>query len=409
MKFPTLDDIDPQGKTVLIRVDLNSPIDPETRRVRDNERFRAHAQTVEEVAAKGGKAVVLAHQGRRGEPDFLPLEQHAEILSKYLNRDVRYVPDVIGDAAREAIMGMGEGEVILLDNVRFLEEETREADPETHARSRLVSSLAPLSDVFVLDAFSVSHRSHASIVGFPQVLPTVAGRVMERELKALSEIIEKDREITLFTGGNKPKDCIEVIEALWRSGRLRRLLTAGILGQLFLLSRGHDLGEPSLRYLREKGFMELAGKVKALGEALGDRVLTPIDVACRVDGERVEIDVGDLPAPGLILDIGRRTAELYGGIIRELREDEAVVVKGPAGAYELPEFRLGSRIIYEALRRSRAFTLIGGGDSSTALKMLGMRFEDFSYVSLGGGALIRFLAGKPMPGVAVLLRQVASP
>ncbi len=408
MRFPTLDDIDLQGKTALIRVDLNSPIDPKTGKIQDNERFRAHAETVEEVAARGGKAVVLAHQGRRGEQDFLPLKQHAELLSKYLNREARYVPDIIGDSAREAIESMSEGEVILLENVRFLEEETYEADPETHSRSRLVSSLAPLADIFVLDAFSVAHRSHASIVGFPEVLPTVAGRVMERELKALSEILERDRMITLFMGGNKPKDCIEVIEALERGGRLRRLLTAGILGQLFLISRGHDLGEPSLKYLREKGFMKLTKRVENLGEMLEDRVLTPIDVACEVDGKRIEVDVENLPAPGIILDIGRRTAKLYGRLLQELGENEAVVVKGPAGVYELPEFREGSKRIYEALRVSRAFTLIGGGDSSTALKMLGMRFEDFSYVSLGGGALIRFLAGKPMPGVEVLLRQAVS-
>ena len=402
--FKTLDDVEVKGKTVIVRVDLNSPIDPETKRIQDNERLRAHAETLKELAEKGAKVVVISHQGRKGDPNFLPLKQHAELLSKHVGREVKYVPDIIGEEAVKAIKSLKEGEILLLDNVRMLDEETVEADTATHAKGKLVSTLAPLADLFVMDAFSAAHRAHASIVGFAHLLPTVAGRVMERELRALSEILEAREKIMLFMGGNKPEDCVKVVEALLSRGRpeIESLLTAGLLGQLFLMSRGVDLGEPSIQYIRKKGFDKLLGKVSELDKKLGDRVHVPVDVAYEMDGKRVETPVERLPAPGPIMDIGEETGERYGELIRSAGKDEAIIVKGPAGAYEREEFRKGTKMIYGALAESKAFTLIGGGDSSTAIQMVGLKVEDFSYVSIAGGALIRFLSGKKLPGVEIL-------
>lgn len=407
MKFyKTLDDVDVAGKTVIVRVDINSPIDPETGKIQDNERIQAHAETIRELSDRGARVVVLAHQGRKGEADFLPLEQHAELLSKHVGKPVRYVPDLVGEKAVEAVRGLRDGEIILLENVRILDEETKEASPEDHARGVLVSKLSELADLFVLDAFSVAHRAHASIVGFAARLPVVAGRVMERELKALGEILEKRSKVILFMGGNKPDDCIKVVEALLSRGRpeIRMLLSAGILGQLFLASEGRDLGDPSMAYIRKKGFDALLDKVKDLASRLGDRLKKPVDVAYELDGRREEVGVEGLPAPGPIMDIGGRTAAAYADIIRSASEDDAIIVKGPAGAYEHENFRRGTAEIYRALAESRAFTLIGGGDSSTAIRLVGLRVEDFSYVSLAGGALIHYLSGKKMPGVEVLMR-----
>lgn len=402
--FLTLDDVEVKGKTVIVRVDVNSPVDPATKRVQDNERIRAHAETLRELSGKGARVVVLAHQGRKGEPDFLPLQQHAELLSKHAGVDIRYVPDLLGGKAEGAVRSLRDGEVVLLENVRTLDEETVEADPETHSRGRLVSKLAPLAQLFVMDAFSVAHRAHASVVGFAPLLQTVAGRVMERELRALSEILEARKRIVFFMGGNKPEDCVAVAESILSRGKpeVRALLAAGLLGQLFLMARGVDLGEPSIQYIRKKGFDRLLDRVSKLDERLGDRVYPPVDVAYESDGGRVEASVEELPAPGPIMDIGERTGARFGELIRGAGADEAIVVKGPAGAYEKEAFRKGTRMVYEALADSKAFTLIGGGDSSTAIRLVGLRVEDFSYVSLGGGALIRYLSGKTLPGVEIL-------
>ncbi|MEM3921364.1 MAG: phosphoglycerate kinase [Nitrososphaerota archaeon] len=404
--FKTLDDVDVRGKVVIVRADLNSPIDPQTGMIQDNERIQAHAETLKELAEKGARVVVLAHQGRKGDPDFLPLEQHAKLLSKHVGKPVKYVPDLIGEKAVEAVKSLRSGEILLLENVRILDEETAEKSPEEHARGALVSKLSGLADLFVLDAFSAAHRAHASIVGFAAVLPAVAGRVMERELKALSEILEKRSSIILFMGGNKPDDCIKVIEALLsrRKPEIKILLSAGILGQLFLASEGRNLGEPSMAYIKKKGFEPLIGKVRDLAAKLGDRLRKPIDVAYEIDGRREEIRVENLPSPGPIMDIGSETASTYADIIRSTSEDDAIIVKGPAGAYEHENFRKGTAEIYRALARSKAFTLIGGGDSSTAINLVGLRVEDFSYVSLAGGALIHYLSGGKMPGVEILMR-----
>ncbi len=407
LSFRTLDDVDVSGKTVIVRVDLNSPVDPETKKIQDNERIQAHAKTLRELSDRGAKVVVLAHQGRKGGADFLPLKQHAELLSRHVGKPVKYVPDLVGEEAERAIKGLKSGEILLLENVRTLDEETKEASPEEHAKGALVSKLSKLADLFVLDAFSVAHRSHASIVGFAAALPVVAGRVMERELRALSELLEKRERIILFMGGNKPEDCIKVAETILARGRpeIKTLLSAGILGQLFLLAEGRDLGEPSMEYIRKKGFDKLLDRVKDLAEKLGEKLQKPVDVACDADGKRLEVSVSNLPAPGPIMDIGGETAKTYTRIIRSASEDDAIIVKGPAGAYEHERFRRGTAEIYRALAESKAFTLIGGGDSSTAIRLVGLRVEDFSYVSLAGGALIHFLSGKKMPGVEILKRS----
>jgi len=407
MKFyKTLDDVDVSGKMVIVRVDINSPIDPETGRIQDNERIQAHAKTLRELSDKGAKVVVLAHQGRKGGSDFLPLKQHADLLSKHVGKPVKYVPDLLGDEAEKAIKDLKEGEIVLLENVRTLDEETIEASPEEHAKGALVSKLSKLADLFILDAFSVAHRSHASIVGFAAVLPVIAGRVMEKELEALSELLEKRDKIILFMGGNKPKDCISVIEAILKRGKpeIKLLLTAGILGQLFLMAEGRDLGAPSLEYIKKKKFDEFVEKAGELSEKLGERLYKPIDVAYEADSKRAEVKIEELPAPGPIMDIGSETAALYRKLITSATPEDAIIVKGPAGAYEHEEFRKGTREIYSALAESKAFTLIGGGDSSTAIKLVGLKIDDFSYVSLAGGALIHYLSGKTMPGVEILKR-----
>ncbi|MEN3048121.1 MAG: phosphoglycerate kinase [Candidatus Caldarchaeales archaeon] len=407
IRFRTIDELDAAGKRIAVRVDLNSSIDPETGRVMLNERFRAHARTVRELLDRGGKLVLLAHQGRRGDPDFTDLSQHAELLSGLVGSRVKFVPDVSGAEAVSAVKGLSSGEAVLLDNVRKLEDEDVEKSPEEHARSSLPRALAPHLDAFVLDAFSVAHRGHASVVGLAALLPTYAGRVMERELSALNDLILATRDVVFVLGGNKPRECTNVLERFIgeRPESVRAVLTGGVLGQLFAKSRGYDLGAPSEGFLVKKGHADLLPKVSEIDERIGDRVHVPEDFAyAGRGGSRAEVSLEGLPSPGEILDIGSRTIGRYSGLIEGLEGGTTVVVKGPMGVYERPEFRAGTRAVYSALTKTKASTFIGGGDSVTAIEMLGFRPSDFTFVSLGGGALISYLSGEPMPGLEVLAR-----
>lgn len=211
-KFLTLDDIKVNDKVVLVRVDFNSPIDPRTRRILEDTRIRAHAETtIQELSEKGAKTVILAHQGRKGDPDFISLEQHAGILSKILKKPVEYVNDLYGEKAKKAIKSLKSGEILVLENVRNFTLETKDGTPEDQAKTDLVKNLAPLADFFVNDAFAAAHRAHVSMVGFTAILPSVAGRIMERELKSLSRVLESpDKPCIFIFGGAKADDSLEI-------------------------------------------------------------------------------------------------------------------------------------------------------------------------------------------------------
>ncbi|MDW8063209.1 MAG: phosphoglycerate kinase [Candidatus Caldarchaeum sp.] len=404
IRFRTVDELDAAGKRIAVRVDLNSSIDPATGSVFVNERFRAHAVTVRELLDMGGKVVVLAHQGRRGDPDFTDLSQHAKIFSSFVGRDVKFVPDVVGPEAVEAIKRLSNGQAILLDNVRKIEDEDVDLPPEKHAASTIPRTLSPYLDAFVLDAFSVAHRSHSSIVGFAKLLPTYIGRVMQRELSALNSIGVAER-IVLILGGNKPQECVRMLERFFRDKpeAVEHVLTGGILGQLLTKMQGYDLGPASEEILVKKKHLDLQPKLYSILERAGKRLEAPIDFAyLAADGSRVETPIQGLPCPGEIQDIGTNTIEHYRRMIEAMDTGTCVIVKGPVGVYEKPAFRKGTEALYSALRASKATTMIGGGDSVTAIDLLGFRASDFSFVSLGGGAFILYLCGEPLPGLQVL-------
>lgn len=398
-RFLTLDDVDVAGKTVLLRVDINVPYDPEAGRISDSERLRAHADTVRELADKGAKVVVLAHQGRRGDPDFIHLGQHATLLSKHSGKPVSFVDDIVGEKAESSIRKLKKGEVLLLDNVRFLDDETLEKPASEHAESKIVKTLAPLGDLFVNDAFSAAHRSHASIVGFTRVMPSAAGRVMERELKACEKALNPEKPNMFILGGAKPSDCISIMKHMLSKDILDRVLSCGLVGQLILAARGAKLGAENEAFLEKKKALPLLSEIEEMDRRYRDKIEAPIDVAVEVDDTRRELSVDDLPTGHLIMDIGCRTVRKYSEILKDAR---TVVVKGPAGVYEKDEFQTGTRRLLETVAQLKAFTLIGGGDTSVAAERLGFRRSDFSYVSIAGGALITYLSGKPMPGVEAL-------
>jgi phosphoglycerate kinase len=403
-KYKTLDEFNVKNKIVLVRVDFNSEIDPATKKVTSDVRIKAHAEsTLKELAEKGAKTVVLAHQGRKGDPDYTPLKEHAEILGKILKCTVKYVDDIFGDKAKAAIKDLKGGEILVLENVRSWDGETKSGTPEQHSKTELVQNLAPLADLFVNDAFAAAHRGHVSMVGFTAVLPSCAGRIMERELKSLSKALEKPEKPAIYVmGGAKADDSLEISKYVLGKGIADYILTGGVTGQLFLAAKGVDLGKGNMSYLKKKELTGLIPGIKALMEQFGDKVMTPIDFALDVNGKRKEILVAKLPTDNSIMDIGTKTVEAYAKIISI---SKSIVVSGPMGVYENKEFNFGTKKVFEAIANSKAFSLAGGGNTIAAIQEYGLT-KKIGYISTAGGALIEFLMGKKLPGVVALEKAV---
>jgi phosphoglycerate kinase len=404
-KFLTMDDFQFKGKTALVRVDFNSPIDPNTKKVLDDTRIRAHGETtIKELAEKGAKVVVLAHQGRPGDPDFTPLKQHAELLSKVLNKPVKYVDDIYGEKAQKAIKALKNGEILVLGNVRNFPDEQKKGTPEEHAKTEFVRKLAPLADVFVSDAFAAAHRAHVSIVGFTAVLPSVAGRIMERELKALGRVLHSpEKPCVYILGGAKADDSLKISQYVLKNKIADHVLTGGVVGHLFLAAKGVNLGKANMDFLEKKELMLFVPGIKELIATYPGKVEVPVDLAVDEGGKRKEIAVANLPTDYSIYDIGANTIKRYSEIIGKAK---SIVISGPMGVYENKEFLKGTKSVFEAVTSSKAFSLAGGGHTIAALEELGLA-KKMGYVSTAGGALIEFLMGEQLPGVVALEKAAA--
>ncbi len=404
-KYKTLGDFNVKNKVVLVRVDFNSEIDPNTKKVTSDVRIKAHAEsTLKELAEKGAKTVVLAHQGRKGDPDFTPLKQHAEILGKILKCPVKYVDDVFGDKAKAAIKALQGGEILVLENVRSWDGETKSAAPDVASKTELVQNLAPLTDLFVNDAFAAAHRGHVSMVGFTAVLPSAAGRIMQRELESLSHALEKPEKPCVYVmGGAKADDSLEISRYVLGNGIADNVLVGGVTSQLFLAAKGVDLGKGNMAFLEKKELMGLVPGIKELMQKFSDKVQVPVDVALDVKGKRKEIDVAKLPTEFSIFDIGAKTVENYSKLIADAK---SILVSGPMGVYENKQFNYGTKKVLEAIANSKAFSLAGGGNTIAAIEEYGLT-KKIGYISTAGGALIEFLMGKKLPGVVALENAVA--
>lgn len=404
VKYKTLDDFDLRNKVVLVRVDFNSEIDPITKKVTSDVRIKAHADsTLKELAEKGAKTVVLAHQGRKGDPDYTLLKEHVAILQKILKCPVKYVDDLFGEKAKIAIKNLKGGEILVLENVRSWDKETKSMTPEEASKTELIQNLAPLADLFVNDAFAAAHRGHVSMVGFTAVLPSAAGRIMERELKSLSKALEKPEKPSVYVmGGAKADDSLEISKYVLGNGIADYVLTGGVTGQLFLAAKGVDLGKGNMGYLAKKELTGLIPGIKTLMDQFGEKVVVPIDFAVDLNGKRTEIPVNKLPTENSIMDIGAKTVEKYSRIISTAK---SIVVSGPMGVYENKEFNCGTKGILEAIANSKAFSLAGGGNTIAAIQEYGLT-KKIGYISTAGGALIEFLMGKKLPGVIALENAV---
>ncbi len=398
--FKTLNDFDVKNKTVIVRVDFNSEIDPQTKQITNGIRISAHAQsTLKELIEKNAKVVVISHQGRKGEPEYTDLKQHAEILEKKLNQPVKYVDDLFNKKAQTAIKQLKEGEILVLENVRSWPEETKKGTPEQQAKTELIQNLAPLADLFINDAFSVAHRDNVSMTGFTTVLPSAAGRLMERELVQLNNVLENPQHPCIYVmGGAKADDSLEISKYILSNNVADNLLLGGIIAQLFLVAKGLNLGKGTMDYLAKKELLTLIPGIQSLLEKYSDKIVLPVDVALNIDGKRVETPVNQLPSEYPIFDIGTKTVEKYIDIISKA---SSIVVSGPLGVYENNNFCYGTKTIFETIANSNTSCLAGGGNTIAALDQYELT-NKISYISTAGGALVEALMGKKLPGLEAL-------
>ncbi|MFW5928897.1 MAG: phosphoglycerate kinase [Halobacteriota archaeon] len=396
MQARSLDDLNSAGKDVLVRVDLNSPLDPTTGRLLDDRRIKLHVETVD--ALSDSAVTLLAHQSRPGKHDFTTLERHAERLGRLLGRPVTYVDDVFGSHARDTVREATPGDVVLLENVRFYSEEYIETAPEDAADTHLVRRLAPLFDAYVDDAFSAAHRSQPSLVGFPLRLPSYAGKLMERELDVLGGLEDAPEPVVYSLGGAKVADALGVVENVLEDGAADSVLASGVLGNLLLMADDVDVGPGTREFMEAEGHVELLDDAR---DVLGsyDEIVLPSDVAVEVEGERVEVSVDELPVDEQACDVGLETMVEYSGV---LSNAGTAVVNGPPGVYEEPAFQRGTREVFRGAVEAD-MSVAGGGDTAAAVETFDV--HGFDHVSSGGGASTAVLSGESLPAVEALERS----
>ena len=394
--YLTMDNFNLVNKKVLVRLDLNSPIDPSTGRILGEEKFWSHVETLKKL--ERSRTVVLAHQSRPGKKDFTTMEPHAKMLRGILRQKVTYVDDIFSSYAQKAIEEMVVGDVLLLENVRFYSEERMGRSPKEHAKTHLVRRLAPHFDLFLNDAFASVHRAHASMLGFTEVLPSGAGKLMEKELGVLNKVLVGAEHPCVFVlGGTKAHDTLDVIENILSRESADKIFLTGVTSNIFLAASGVDIGKPSLRYIEKEGYSDEIPKAKALIQKFGNKIEIPKDVALSKKGERVEISIEDLPAKYPIWDIGLETIVKFQD---EIEDAKMAILHGPAGVFEKENFELGTFEMIKAITKA-GFSIVGGGHTGAAVQKAGLE-RKITHVSTGGSACLNVLAGNELPGVEAL-------
>ena len=396
MEIRTLQDLDVRGKHVLVRVDYNAPIEDD--RITDDTRIRATLPTISALREVGARTVLVSHLGRpkgqvRENLRLAPVVRH---LADLLGVDVAYAQDTIGSEAQAMVAGLADGDVGLLENVRFDPREEKN-DPE------FARELANLADCFVNDAFGTAHRAHASTVGVAAYLPAASGLLLEREIAALSRVTSApEHPFALILGGAKVSDKIGVIDHLLTKVDL--ILIGGGMANTFLKVQGVEIG----RSLVENDKLDVAESALNRAKELGVNVLLPVDAVIAgelsADAPRRTVAIDEVEPDDAIFDIGPATVA---GFASALANTRTVVWNGPMGVFEVAPFAEGTRGMAEAVARSTGFTVVGGGDSVAAVEQLGVA-DQISHISTGGGATLEFLEGKDLPGIAILRKDATT-
>lgn len=404
--IPSIDEGQFSGKRVLLRVDINSPIGSDGLIVNDN-RIQKSIPTIRDLSDAGAKLAIIAHQGDTTDyRSLISLKEHAVRLGEALGKPVDFIEDVAGPAAVERIQSLGDGDILLLDNIRYLTEEAStfedvvKQEPSEMANCYLIRRLAPVFDFYVNDAFAAAHRNSPSMVGFQQVLPSFAGRLLMQELAALQAITDNPaRPCIYILGGARAGDAFGMIEQVLNDGSADKLLLTGLVGQIFMIADGVDIGESSYGFIKYKGFEQYVAPAKSFLEQHRDKISYASDVAVKVDDKRTNVSLDSIPNDADICDIGDQSILEY---CQAIAVAQTIFVNGPAGVYEDIEFEKGTKTLWNAVADAEGFSVIGGGDSVTSFD----KYTDISkidYVSTAGGALIRYLSGIELP----LLKAIA--
>jgi len=408
VNISSIDEGEFSGKRVLLRVDINSPIDRTTGRIVNDNRILKSIPTINDLLAKGARLAIIAHQGDTTDyGSLIGLAEHAERLADALGRPVQFIEDVAGPAAVEKILALQDGEALLLDNIRYLTEEVStfedsvRQEPADMASCYLVRRLAPVFDCYVNDAFAAAHRNSPSMVAFQALLPSYAGRLLMQELTALQAITESPaRPCIYMLGGSRAGDAFGMIHRVLDDGSADKLLLSGLIGEIFMMADGVDIGEKTRQFILAKGFEAYVGQAEQYLAQHRDKIVYPSDVAVELDGARQNVDISALTDDMMISDIGDQTIEEFSAIIATAK---TILVNGPPGIYESELFDKGTRSLWAAVADAQGFTVVGGGDSVTSFA----RFVDTSklnYVSTAGGALIRYLSGVQLPLLRAMSR-----
>jgi len=398
----TLEDVDLKGRTVLYRVDVNSPLEPSSGRLLDDGRLRGVVPTLQ--ALEQSKVVIMGHQSRPGKSDFTSMSRHCDRLSEILGRPIKFVPDVCGVQAIEEIENMSDGDVIFLDNVRGNEEEygVKYGSNEDTEDTDIVTTLSSVSDAFVTDAFAAAHRRSPTLTGFTKSIPCIAGTLMEKEISSLRMALKDPPSPYLaILGGAKCDDSVRVALNLISKGEVDRIAFVGVTGNLMLWIDGNDIGERNREFIRNSlgDDFEIAWEMaeKILSEH-PEKAFLPVDVAVESDGRRKPLSIEELPSEDPIYDVGIETLRA----LKPLVEDAGCILwNGPASYFELPEFAFGTIEILNMCTEANAMTIIGGGHTSALVNSRGAA-NLVSHNSTGGGSTMSFLSGEPMPVIASL-------
>ena len=392
MNKKTVKDIDVNGKKVLVRCDFNVPLDSETGKITDNRRIRAALSTIQYLLDHNAKVILCSHLGRpKGEfNQKYSLKPVAEELSRLLNRDVKLAKDVIGESAKELTSNMREGDIVLLENVRFHKEEEQN-DPEYS------KALASMAEIYVNDAFGTAHRAHSSTTGVADYLPAVSGFLIEKELEFLGGALENPKHpFVAILGGAKVSDKIGVIENLL--DKVDTLIIGGGMAYTFYKAQGHHTGTS----ICEEDKLDLARSILEKAKQKGVELLLPVDNHVSSEysnnGEEKIVNSTEIPDGFMGLDIGPKTIEKFEEAVKDAK---TVIWNGPLGVCEFDKFATGTKAVATMLSRIDATTIIGGGDSAAAIEKLGLA-DKMTHISTGGGASLEFLEGKTLPGIACL-------
>ncbi|HEY5623743.1 MAG TPA: phosphoglycerate kinase [Gammaproteobacteria bacterium] len=401
IKMKSIDDFDCGSKTVLLRVDINSPIDPESRKIVNENRIRKSLPTIRKLLDSGAKLAIIAHQGDTLDyQNLISMEEHAEKLSAYLGTEVDYIDDVAGPAAQDRVRNLQPGEAVLLGNLRYLSEEIStfenavKLEPDEMLETYLVRGLAPLVDIYVNDAFAAAHRNAPSMVAFQELKPTAAGDLLFEEVSALSRVMLAPEHPSVFVlGGAKISDAFGMMKQVLESGTADKILTCGVTGEVFLMAKGYRLGPTKEKFLADRSLDVFVDDARSYLNDFGDKIQCPEDLAYEKGGERQEVTIDQLPIDEMFMDIGKQTAANYQRVIAGAK---TLFVNGPAGVYENPIFSDGTAAIWNAIASSSGYSVIGGGDTVTAATRF-VDLDDIDYVCTAGGAMVRYLSGKKLP------------